>query len=243
MTASSSMQSTKKMSERALEDRLRKRMLGIFIILAIGILGLFVFAPQVGSLFGYISKYRNDPGYVPTPKPMPPVFVDAPKATNQDRVTLSGRALSGATVKIFVNGPEKGSTVVGSDGVFTFADIGLNGGTNTVFAKSYDDKGNESDSSEFLVIIRDKEGPKIIIDSPENGDTIKNLDKRIEITGKIDEKATIVINEKTAIQKSDLSFHYVMSVSEGNVKIKIEVTDLAGNKSSKDLEVKYVKGQ
>ncbi len=243
MTASSSIQSQKRMSEKELRDRLRKRMLGIWIIIIIGILSLFIFAPQVGSLFGYFSKYRNDPGYVPTPKPIPPVFLDAPKATNKDSITLTGRALQGSSVKIFVNGPEKGNTTVGNDGIFTFSEIHLNVGTNSIFAKSYDDKGNESESSEFLIINYDKEAPKITIEKPKDGDTVKNLDKRIEIEGKIDEKATITINEKTAIQKSDLSFNYFMSASEGDVEIKIEVTDIAGNKSTEEFKVKYVKGQ
>jgi hypothetical protein len=34
-----------------------------------------------------------------------------------------------------------------------------------------------------------------------------------------------------------------MSVSEGDVEIKIEVTDIAGNKSTEEIKVKYVKGQ
>lgn len=243
MTASSSMQSQRRMSEKELRDRLRKRMIGIWIIVIIGVLSLFIFAPQVGSLFGYFSKYRNDPGYIPTPKPMPPVFIDAPKAINKESITLTGNALPGSLIKIFVNGPEKGSTTTGNDGIFTFSNINLNIGTNTIFAKSYDDKGNESASSEFLVINYDKDAPKITIEKPKDGDTIKNLDKRIEIEGKIDEKATITINEKTAIQKSDLSFDYFMSVSEGDVEIKIEVTDIAGNKSTEEIKVKYVKGQ
>jgi hypothetical protein len=233
----------KRLSEKDLEQTLRKRVLAILIVLTIGILGFFVFAPQIGSLFGYFSKHRNDPGYVPTPKPMPPVFINAPKATNKDKITLMGKALSGATVKIFVNGPEKGSTTAGNDGIFTFPDIQLNSGTNTIFAKSYDNNGNESDSSEFLVIVYDKEPPKITIESPKDGETIKNLNKRIEIKGKISEKADISINERTAIQNSDLSFNYLLSVNEGEVKINIEATDLAGNKSSKEITVKYSKSQ
>lgn len=243
MTAASSGYQPKRISEKELRDRLRKRMLGIWIIIIIGILSLFIFAPQVGSLFGYFSKHRNDPGYIPTPKPIPPVFIDAPKANNKDTITLTGRALPGSLIKIFVNGPEKGSTTAGNDGIFTFSDINLNVGTNTIFAKSYDDKGNESESSEFLIINYDKDAPKITIEKPKDGDTVKNLDKRIEIEGKIDEKATITINEKTAIQKSDLSFNYFMSASEGDIEIKIEVTDIAGNKSTEEFKVKYVKGQ
>lgn len=233
----------KRISEKELKDRLRKRMLGIGIIIVIGVLSLFIFAPQVGSLFGYFSKYRNDPGYIPTPKPIPPVFIDAPKATNKSTITLTGRALPGSSIKIFVNGPDKGSTTAGNDGIFTFSDINLNIGTNTIFAKSYDGKGNESESSEFLIINHDRDAPKITIEKPKDGDTVKNLDKRIEIEGKIDEKATITINEKTAIQKSDFSFNYFMSASEGDVEIKIEVVDTAGNKSTEELKVKYLKGQ
>jgi len=57
---------------------------------------------------------------------------------------------------------------------------------------------------------------------------IKNLNKRIEIEGKINEKATITINEKNAIQNSDLSFTYLLSVDEGDVKIKIEANGFSG---------------
>ena len=243
MSASSSMQSQKRMSERELRERLRSRMYGILIIFTLGILSLFIFAPQVGSLFGYFSKYRNDPGYTPTPKPIPPVFIDTPKAVNTDKIMLSGKVLPGSLVKIFVNGPEKASTTTGNDGVFTFSDIILNPGTNTIFAKSYDDRGNESESSEFLVINYDRSGPKITIESPKDGETVRNLDKRIEIKGKIDEKATITINEKTAIQKSDLSFIYLMTANEGEMEIKVEAVDLAGNKSTEEFKIKYVRGQ
>ena len=241
--AKSQIKTNKRVSEEELKETLKKRVLAILIVLTLGILGFFVFAPQIGSLFGYFSKHRNDPGYIPTPKPMPPVFVDAPRATNKDKITLSGKALPGATIKIFVNGPERASTTAGNDGIFTFPDIQLNSGTNTIFAKSYDDKGNESDNSEFLIINYDKEPPKITIESPEDGETIKNLNKRIEIKGTINEKATITINEKNAIQNSDLSFTYLLSVDEGDVKIKIEATDLAGNKSSEEITVKYSKSQ
>lgn len=242
MTSSTNTKYPTRISERALRERLRKRVVAIVIIFAFAIASLFFFAPQVGSLFGYFSKHRNDPDYIPTPKPMPPVFIDAPEATNQEKITLSGRALPGSTVKIFVNGPERGTNTTGEDGIFTFTDIKISTGTNTIFAKAYDDKGNESDDSEFLVINYDNKAPEIELEDLEDGDTVKNLNKRIEISGKINEKATITINEMTAIQKSDFSFYFVLGVSEGDVEIKIEVTDMAGNKTEKELKVKYVKG-
>lgn len=243
MTASSSSIKTPvRVSERSLRQKLQIRVVGILIILALGILSLFFFAPQVGSLFGYFSKHRNDPEYIPTPKPMPPVFVDIPTSTNKEKITLSGRALPGSIVKIYVNGPERGTTTTGADGVFSFADIKINLGTNTIFAKAFDDKGNESDSSEFLVIEYDNKAPEIELDKLKDGDVVRNLNKRIEISGKINEKATITINDRSAIQKSDLSFYFVLGVNEGDVEVKIVVTDLAGNKTEKELKLKYVKG-
>ena len=231
-----------RISEKALRERLRKRVSWILIISAIGMLALFFFAPQVGSLFGYFSKHRNDPGYVPTPKPTPPVFIDAPEATNKETVTLKGRALPGTTVKIYVNGPEKSTDTTGEDGIFVFADIKLNLGTNTIFAKSFDNRGDESESSEFLILNYDNKPPEIELEELEDGNTVRNLNKRIEIEGEINEKATITINGNSAIQRSNLTFYHILGVKEGDVEIKIEVIDLAGNKTEKELTVKYVKG-
>jgi hypothetical protein len=67
------------------------------------------------------------------------------------------------------------------------------------------------------------------------------LDKRVTITGKIDEKADIKVNGKTAIMRPDMSFEFLLGVQEGNVDIKIEATDLAGNTSSESFRVTYVK--
>jgi len=231
-----------KMTEAALKRRLKTTLTWIVAITVCFLLGIFVFAPQVGSFFGFFSKHRNEEAYKPTAKPTAPVFTNAPEAVNTETISLSGKALSGTTIKIYVNGPEKSSTVTGSDGVFNFVDIKLTSGKNMLFAKAIDSKGNESDTSEYLIINYDKESPKIDINSPDDGDTVKNLNKRIEITGKVNEKATITINGKTAVQKPDLSFDFWLGTDEGTVKIKIVVIDTAGNKTEKEITVKYVKG-
>lgn len=231
-----------RMSEAALKQRLQITLGIIGAIIVLSMLGVFVFAPQVGSFFGFFSKHRNEEAYKPTAKPTAPIFTNAPEAVNSETITLSGRALSGTTIKIYVNGPEKATTTTGADGIFSFADIKLSSGKNMIFAKAYDDKGNESEKSEFLIINYDKESPKIELTSPKDGDTVRNLNKRIEIIGKVDEKAVITINGKTAIQKPDLSFDFWLGTDEGTIKIKIVAIDIAGNKTEKEITVKYVKG-
>jgi hypothetical protein len=231
-----------RMSEFALKRRLRLTLGIMGGIIVFSLLALFVFAPQVGSFFGFFSKHRNEEAYKPTAKPTAPVFTNAPEAVNTENITLSGRALSGTTIKIYVNGPEKATTTTGADGIFSFADLKLSSGKNMIFAKAFDDKGNESDNSEYLIVNYDKESPKIELTTPKDGDTVRNLNKRIEIIGKLDEKAVITVNGKTAIQKPDLSFDFWLGTEEGTIKIKIIATDIAGNKTEKEITVKYVKG-
>lgn len=231
-----------KMSERALRQRLRATLVGISAVIILSILALFFFAPQVGSFFGFFSIHRNEEGYKPTAKPTPPTFTNAPEAVKDETTSLSGKALPGNTIKLFVNGPERTRTTAAADGTFTFSDIKLILGKNLLFARASDDKGNESERSEFLNINYDKEAPKIEITSPKDGDIVRNLNKRIELVGKLDEKGTITINDNNAIQKPDFSFELWLGVEEGTVKIKVVAIDVAGNKSEKEITVKYMKG-
>ncbi|EKD95075.1 MAG: hypothetical protein ACD_25C00077G0001 [uncultured bacterium] len=55
----------------------------------------------------------------------------------------------------------------------------------------------------------------------------------------MNEKATLKINDRMVIQKPDLSFEYVLGVKPGDVEIKIEATDEAGNRNEEIIHVKY----
>jgi len=110
-----------------------------------------------------------------------------------------------------------------------------------LFAKAVDNKGSESEKTEFFYITYDKNPPKIEDLSPEDGDTVRNLDKRINVTGRTNEKAKVTINGMMAVQKPDNSFEFLLGVDEGEVKMKIEAVDEAGNKTEKEITVKYEK--
>jgi hypothetical protein len=224
-----------------LQKKLLLNLIGIAVVILVVLLSLFVFAPKIGFLFGLISKYRNAEGYRPASKVSVPTFSDLPTAAKDPEVKLSGYAQAGTTVQLFVNGPMSATTVTGADGRFDFAGIKLNEGRNTLFAKAVDSKNQVSDNTDLFFITYDKTPPKISDLSPKDGDTVRNLDKRITVSGKIDEKATIVINGKTAVQRPDLSFDFLLGVSEGSVKFKIEVTDEAGNKTDQEITIKYVR--
>ena len=61
------------------------------------------------------------------------------------------------------------------------------------------------------------------------------------IIGKINEKATITVNDKQAVQKPDLTFEFQLGVKEGEVSVKVNATDEAGNKEEKSFKIRYVR--
>ena len=217
---------------------LLKRLM-LLISILIFLVGAFAFfAPQLGSFFGIFSKYRNEEDETII-KPNPPIFSSIPNSTKNVKITINGYSQPGITIKLFVNGPEKAETVVGADGLFSFGNISLNSGRNTIFSKAVDAYGNESDKSSTYQIYVDKDVPEIEIESPKKGETVKNLDKRIKVRGSVNEKATIIINNRLAVQRPDFSFEILLGVQEGSVKIEIEATDEAGNQSKETIYVTY----
>lgn len=197
--------------------------------------------PKIGSAFFLISKHKNDPVNEDTIPPSTPLFSNVPEATNKDTLTLNGIAEPGSTIKLFVNGPEEAKTTTNSEGLFTFVDIKINEGTNTIFAKATDQDGNESKKSKTLYIIFDDKTPEIEITSPSAGEEVKNTNRRIVIEGEINEQATVTINDKYAIVKPDNTFELLLGVDEGDVNINVKAIDEAGNKAEKSITVKYTK--
>jgi len=227
------------LNEEELTRKLFSTIITIVVLIVVIILSTTVFAPAFGSLFKIFGKKDTSSDLVI--KPSTPVLTQLPTATKESKLKINGYAQQGTTIKLYVNGPEKASTVTGNDGLFTFENIELIKGRNTIFVKAIDQKQNESDTSSTYIVSMDTDAPKIDIESPKADSTVKNLDKRITIKGKINEKATITINGQIAIVKSDLTFEHLLGVSEGKLEIKIKAIDEAGNEKEEVLKVTYLK--
>lgn len=227
------------LNEEELTKKLFSTLIIILVLITVMILSFTVFAPAFGSIFKIFSKKGSGDEVVI--KPTTPVFNQLPTSTKEKNIKVTGYAQQGSTIKLYVNGPEKASTVTGNDGVFIFENIELINGRNTLFAKSIDQKGNESKETDTYSIILDNEAPKIEITSPKENEIVKNLDKRITITGKVNEKSTITINDQVAIVKADLTFEHILGAKEGDMEIKIKATDEAGNETTQTIKIKYQK--
>lgn len=235
--------SSGKMNEEELYKKLFATISAILLTLILLFVVFIFFGPKLGSLFGLISIHRNDPAERDKIAPVPPLFSLIPKATNKKKLTLNGISEPGSTVDLFMNGSKKSSIVTSNDGIFTFPDLALTEGKNTVFAKATDKNGNESDDSEKVIVVLDTKKPEVKVISPVNGETVRNLNKRIDVKGTLNEKANVVINGRVAIVQSDLTFEILLGVEEGNVSIKVVATDEAGNTKDETVFAVYQKSQ
>jgi hypothetical protein len=231
---------TRRQTEKELRQRLNVLIGAIIGLVALMFLSFTFFAPAIGSVFGFLSKYRNQDTSTKI-NPNPPLLSEVPNATKEKQITIRGYSQEGMVIKLFVNGPEKAETVTGTDGMFTFDNVGLIKGRNLVFAKAVDSNNAESEKSETHVVNVDTEDPKIVIASPAEGEVVKNLNKRIKVEGTLNEEAVVKINGQTAIVKPDFSFEGLIGVDEGDVEIKIVATDEAGNEEEAIIFVKYEK--
>ncbi|KKT45596.1 MAG: hypothetical protein UW65_C0019G0012 [candidate division WWE3 bacterium GW2011_GWB1_44_4] len=227
--------------ETELKRRLYRTLLAIFIILAGIFIGFRFFATGIGSFFGIISKIGKPKVKDDTLAPVPPYFNNVPLVTNKKLITLKGFAEPGSTVKIFVNGPEAASVVTDTSGVFSADNIALLDGKNTIFAKAEDVYQNQSENSKTIETVYDGKKPKITVTEPKEGSTVRNLNQRILVKGSTDEKSEVRINDRLAISNPDNTFEILLGVEVGEVEIKIEATDEAGNKEDKKLKVTYVR--
>lgn len=211
--------------------------LGLFFFIFFGVKQ---FGPQIGGFFGLLSLNRGAGEIGDTFAPQIPILNGIPEATNKKEITINGFTESGVTVELFVNGPKVDSQLSDSSGLFTFNNIKIRDGKNVISARAIDSAGNESERSQNYEIIFDDKAPKIEEITPSSGDTIKNLDKRIPIEGKLNEKGEVSINGRKAITKADNSFSILLGVDdEGEKNIEIIATDVAGNETKMFLNVTY----
>lgn len=177
--------------------------------------------------------------------PPPPVLSNIPQATSSAKLNIKGFAESGSTVALFLNRSEKDSQLANSGGQFAFEEVNLELGENEIYATAKDSTGNESQQSTIYKITIDQKPPKLEVTEPENNFIIKEeKDKQtfVLVRGKVEEGCTVTVNEHQAIVREEGNFEYRLLLTDsGEVAIKIEAKDLAGNKTTIEKVVIYKK--
>lgn len=228
-----------RLSER-IEDQTRRNVILsiIGIVLILGILwkfGLPFLATASFMLAGghQQTTEKEKPAYV-----SPPTLHDTFSATNSAKISISGSTVKDATVSLFVNNAKIDSIQVKDKNTFSFDNVSLIHGENTLKTQA-DIQGVKSDFSNIVTITYLNKAPELSIESPSDGAEFHKENKVIDITGKTDPGVKVTVNDFWAIVDTDGNYSYSLSLHDGDNEVKVVASDDAGNKTDKQIKVKY----
>lgn len=234
------------MSDSRLNETKQRRALGTIVLSILGIVALIgvliKFGPQLLIQYSMIvekvqgtkapgNKADDDMSIV-----APPTLDVSKTATNSAKMIVTGYSQPHQVIKLYVNGDLTDKTEVKSDKSFTFKEVSLEPGENEIKAKAVTDSDKESAYSSPVTITYVNKQPKLTVDFPSDGQTLK--DNHLNVTGKTDSGNKVTVNGAWAITSGD-SFSYTMQLQNGDNHITVQATDDAGNTTKKDLKVTY----
>lgn len=201
----------------------------------------FVGIPALSKIATFVSslkKANSEIGSSDITPPPPPKFKSFPEFTNQQEITISGNAESGATVKITFNGADYEMLSDGS-GQFSY-NASLENGANTFAAIAIDQSGNQSQKTDDYQIVFDNKSPDLKIISPNDGSSFYGSTQRqVTIEGTTEAEASVTINDRIISVEDDGTFQYTTTLSEGSNTFNIKVTDQAGNLVEKNVSFSF----
>lgn len=205
----------------------------LFLLIKFGIPLLIQF-----SLF--VSGKQNQGTTQATDQPMfvaPPALNQQFSATNSAKIKMTGTAQSNQQIKLYVNNSVVDTQSTKDDGSFSFDNVTLSTGSNTIQAKAEKDN-KESGFSNTVTISYLNKAPNLDVNSPSDGQSFSK-DPSLTIKGKTDPDAKVTVNDFQAIVNDDGTFSYNMQMQNGDNQLKVIAQDAAGNKTEKDLKVTY----
>lgn len=172
-----------------------------------------------------------------------PDFVMAPSlnplstATNSAKFTLSGKSVPKATIDFYLNDSLVDKTQVDKNGNFSFDNQFIKGDNKIyVVAKLDNKKSNPSDT--IFILYKDSK-PNLTVSSPSDGQQFSKDQNEVNIAGSTDPQVKVTVNGFWAIVDQSNNFIYKLKLQNGENVIKITAEDQAGNKTEKEIKVKY----
>ncbi len=169
--------------------------------------------------------------------PQTPVFSALSDATNSARIFVEGYTEANASVELMLNDKTDKIEKADEGGYFSFDSL-LVSGENRVQVRAKDEAGNES-LSELSLVTLDVKPIELTIASPKDGtEYIGRVNQVIDIKGSVDKpNSQVLINNSFVSLDSEGNFSHRMMLSAGENIITINVTDKAGNSTSKSLRL------
>ncbi len=192
----------------------------------------------VGNLFG---GGRSEYDFGTAPKFYNLEFDEIPSATNSAGLQVSGIAENLDEITIYVNGSRNKKIEVDSEGKFSTILSNYDQGNNTLYAIGRNKKTSETKKTTTISFLYKTEKPSIEITEPSDGH--KTPRDEIKVVGKTNAEEEMSVRVQGSLTTVDTSgnFQSFVRLKEGENKIKITVSDAAGNTEEKEITVFYEK--
>lgn len=185
-----------------------------------------------GSKNKEVATVQNNSTFI-----APPVLDSFPEATASANIEISGISSKKQTINLYINSNLVDSVKSGDDGKFLFKETITPGG-NIIQAKAIIN-GKESDFSNTITTAFKSAPPSLSIISPSNDQSFSKDQNIANIKGTTDADVKVTVNGFWAITDDNGNFSYNLPLQNGENKIEITATDLAGNKTEKNIKVTY----
>lgn len=168
------------------------------------------------------------------------LIVDEPfSATNSAQILMSGAVTEFNEVEYFINNVSVKKEKIAANDQFS-EEIGkLKTGSNKIYVVVQNTKAKQKKQSEVFSVLYKKEKPKLEIESPKDGDTTNK--NELSINGKTDKDVEITVNKSHVVVDLEGNFSKTVRLQEGENKIEVVATDIAGNEEKQTLTIKYDK--
>ncbi len=230
-----------RLDERKQKKRLFVGLAGTIALLIF--LGVFGVKMIVGlSLLVDTMRGSTPPPATPSQNViLPPTLDPEPIATKSAGFKISGIGQEGLTIILYVNDKEAKKIQVDKTGTFSITLPDIKEGQNTISAKLADAKGNFSDLSNVLSVLIINTPPILELQTPSDNATVNGENNLVTVEGKTEDDTSVNINGRLVVIKTDNTFSYQYPLNDGDNKLTIIATDLAGNATKIERNVTYQK--
>jgi len=218
----------------------------IFALSAISaLLALFMFTlgiPLLGKFADFLELILGSQNQQQSPDGKSisaPNLDPIPAATNSANLNIRGFAAEGESVELYLNNNPSAKTETTS-GNFSFEDIKLQDGENSIAAKSLSSTGQESEFSKTLTINLDTQSPALTVENPQQNQSF-SANNRIKVSGKADQDSQVYANGFLANINSEGQFEILIPVAEGDSQVEIRAIDEAGNVTVEKRNIHFSK--
>lgn len=227
-------------SEKQNRKQLRASLIGIVVVIFIAInFGPFLISGLGGLIDTLTGKSKQVTSLRSDADLQPPQLDPLPQGTTEELITVTGRAFyADGKVELFLNNSSYEVVRLNNSQDFEIEDVKLEQGEN-VFKVRMIINNNKSDFSQEYKISYIKDEPRLEISFPDDGASFSKADQEINIRGTTDPENTVKVNDFIAIVDTEGNFSNIFKLKEGENKIKVVVTNLAGRNTEKEITVSY----